>query len=126
MSRSPEWLVPLLYEHLLMSLSRANAQMQAGDIEGKGDSLQKASTIVTELLGSLDHEKGGPIATQLSALYAYFTVEILDISRTQDQVVLARLIAMIAELHTAWVEAAEQIAPRSSGAVAKRQILQLA
>ncbi|MBW3630161.1 MAG: flagellar export chaperone FliS [Gemmatimonadetes bacterium] len=126
MSRRPEWLVPLLYEHLLVSLQRAGVQITARDFEGKAKSLDRASAIIAELLGSLDHEKGGEIAAQLSSLYAFFTVEILNIGRTLDQDALGRLVELISELHGAWVAAAEQVAPRASVAAAPRPVMQLA
>ncbi|HET8656080.1 MAG TPA: flagellar export chaperone FliS [Longimicrobiaceae bacterium] len=112
MSRPREWLVPLLYEHLLARLQRASVQIEAGDIEGKAESLSKASEIVLELAGSIDHERGGEIARNLSALYAYFASEILTIGRTLDRQRLGQLTAMAGELHEAWVQAAEQVAPR--------------
>jgi flagellar secretion chaperone FliS len=112
LSRSPEWLVPLLYEHLLKHLRRAAIQISAGDIEGKATSFERAQAIVMELASSLDQEKGGEIAQRLSALYAYFAGEIVTVSRTLDQDHLGRLTAMIAELHDGWVQAAEAVAPR--------------
>jgi flagellar secretion chaperone FliS len=115
MSRSPEWLVPLLYEHLLSSLRRAGAQIESGDIEGKAASLDRATAIVMELLGSLDTEKGGEIAERLGSLYGFFAGEILTASRTLDVARLDRLIAMITELHASWVAAAESVAPRGRG-----------
>lgn len=112
MSRPKEWLVPLLYEHLLTSLRRAAVQIHAGELEGKAHNLGKASAIVAELLGSLDREQGGEIAANLSSLYTYFMLEIMNVGRTLDLEVLQRLIAMIDELHDAWVQAAELVAPR--------------
>lgn len=122
MSRRPEWLVPLLYEHLLVSLQRAGVQMAASDFEGKAASLDRASSIISELLASLDHEKGGEIAKQLSSLYAFFTVELMNISRTLDSAALDRLVVMIKDLHSAWVEAAEAVAPRGTAAPAAREL----
>lgn len=113
LSRSPEWLVPLLYEHLLISLRRAGVQMESGDIEGRAASLSRASAIVLELAGTLDHEKGGEIAQQLSSLYAYFAMEIMNLGRTCEVLHLRRLTDLVAELHEAWVQAAEQVAPRN-------------
>lgn len=103
MSRSPEWLVILLYEHLLSHLRKAKVQMGNGDIEGKGASLEKASSIVVELLATLNTEKGGEVATRLAALYAYFADEILRISLRSDMVSLDKLIAMVADLHESWM-----------------------
>ena len=116
MSRRPEWLVPLLYEHLLSSLERAIVQITALDHDGKSKSLDRAASIVAELHASLDLEKGGEIATQLASLYAFFTVEILNAGRTLDVQLLRRLASMVSELHGAWVQAAEQISPRHAGA----------
>ena len=114
-SRSPEWLVTLIYEALLTSLRRAEVQIEAGDLEGKAASLTRASAIVGELLSSLDKDKGGEIATALASLYAYFSLEIMNIGRSLDTKSLSRLIRMIEELHEAWVQAAEKVAPRGAG-----------
>ena len=112
MTRSPEWLVALTYEGLLTSLRRAAVQIEHGDLAGKAESLGKAGSLVAELLASLDQEQGGEIARALASLYAYFSLEIMNIGRSLDMTALARLTAMVEELHEAWVQAAEQVAPR--------------
>lgn len=115
-SRSPEWLVPLMYEHLLSRLQRARVQIESRDLEGKSESLAKANEIILELSASLDSDRGGEIAEQLQPLYAFFAGEILTAGRTNDAVLLGRLVTMIGELHEAWVQAAEQVAPRGRSA----------
>lgn len=112
MSRPKEWLVPLLYEHLLSRLHRADVQMEMGDLGGKAESLSKASEIILELATALDPDRGGSLAGHLGSLYAFFASEIIEIGRTLDRTRLARLIPIIADLHDAWVAAAEQVAPR--------------
>lgn len=117
LSRPKEWLVPLLYEHLITSLNRATFQIESRDLAGKAASLDKASRIVLELLGSLDYERGGEIAVSLASLYSFFVGEIHAAGRTLDTTNLKRLVVMATELHEAWVQAAEQVAPRGrSGA----------
>lgn len=119
LSRPKEWLVPLLYEHLIINLNRAAVQIETRDMAGKSASLNKATQIVLELLGSLDHERGGEIATGLASLYSYFVAELHGVARSLDLIHLRRLIDMAVELHEAWVQAAEQVAPRGrSGAAA--------
>jgi flagellar secretion chaperone FliS len=113
MTRSAQWLVPLMYEHLLACLKRAAVQIEASDFAGKAESLTKASAIVFELLASLDFEKGGELASRLAALYAYFAREITAVGRSLDAEHLTRLIAMIEGLHESWVRAAEATSPRS-------------
>lgn len=114
MSRPREWLVPLLYEHLLSSLRRAAVQIEANDIAGRAQSLDKASAIVAELSSSLDREKGGRIAADLSSLYAFFMTEIMQIGITRDLGRLQKLSVLVAELLDAWTQAAEQLSPRNS------------
>jgi flagellar protein FliS len=112
MSSSRERLVPLLYEHLVANLRRAKLQIEAGDLEGKAASIGKASSILLELRGTLDFEKGGEIAERLSALYSYFAAELLTIGRSLDVVMLDRITTMAASLHEAWERAATSVAQK--------------
>ena len=114
MSRPKEWLIPLLYEHLLSSLRRAAVQIEANDYLGRAQSLDKASAIVLELSSSLDREKGGEVARGMSSLYAFFVTEIMQIGLKGDLVRLRKLTDIVAELHEAWSQAAEQVSPRGA------------
>lgn len=106
LTASRERLVLLLYEGLLKNLRRAGKQIDARDFEGKSESLGKASAIVFELMGSLDFEAGGEIASRLSALYAYFASEILEVGRTLSVTRLDALVGLVSSLHSAWSDAA--------------------
>lgn len=119
LSRQPEWLVPLMYEHLLLNLRRASRQIELGDQEGKAASLDKASAIVMELIGALDFERGGEIATRLAGLYLFFSTEMIGARQKVDTVRLQRLIDMISDLHEAWSQAAEAVSPRTGSAVSR-------
>ena len=103
---SKERLVPLLYEHLLINLKRADRQIRAQDLEGKGESLGRATEIVYELLSALDFDQGGEIANRLASLYAYFLQELRTVSRKLDVARLGQMVEMIEELHETWLEAA--------------------
>jgi flagellar protein FliS len=100
-----EELVPLLYEHLLVSLRRASKQITSGDFEGKAASIDKATSILYELMGTLDFEVGGEVASRLASLYAYFLKEISRASKDLEAQRLAPLIEMVSSLHESWVEA---------------------
>ena len=113
-STSRERLVPLLYEHLLINLKRADRQIRSKDLEGKAESLGKASEIVYELLSALDFDQGGEIAGRLASLYSYFLQEIRTVSRKMDVARLGQMVEMIEELHEPWVEAA-RIVEQSGG-----------
>ena len=103
---SREQLVVLLYDHLLVSLRRAAMQIRAGDVDGRADSLERASDIVFELVSALDRERGGEIASRLAALYAYFIGEISGVTRKPDVPRLERLTSLVAALHESWSKAA--------------------
>jgi flagellar protein FliS len=109
LSTSREQLVPLLYEHLLVSLRRASKQLSSRDIEGKAASIDKASAILYELLGSLDFEAQDEMASRLASLYTYFLQEVGDASRHLDGKRLDPLIEMVFSLHESWVEAARLV-----------------
>ena len=114
MSRPKEWLIPLLSEHLLSSLRRAAVQIEANDIAGRTQSLDKASAIVLELSSSLNREEGGQIAAELSSLYAFFVTEILQIGLSRDLGRLHKLALIVEEMLDAWTKAAEQVSPRNA------------
>jgi flagellar protein FliS len=105
LSMSREELVPLMYEHLLIGLRRAEKQIRERDIEGKAASVEKILGILYELLGSLDFDVGGEVATRLASLYTYFIKEVTEASRTLDPERIGPLIEMASSLHEAWEEA---------------------
>ena len=114
LSAPRERIIPMLYQGLLKNLRRAGMQIDARDLEGKSESLQKASAIVYELLGSLDFEAGGEIASRLAGLYAYFLREIMEAGRALDRKRLDTLSEMISVLHDAWDQAAQHVAGNRS------------
>jgi Flagellin-specific chaperone FliS len=119
-SRSPEWLIPLLYEHLLANLNRASLEFETGHKAPAAESLNKGSRILFELLGSLDVDSGGEMAEGLASLYSFYASEIIHVTRTGDLERLGRLIEWAAELHESWVAAAEAVAPRNGAPGANR------
>jgi hypothetical protein len=90
---------PALHGQLLAALEDAAREIGAGDPEGRSASLGTATLVLRELRGCLDREPDGDAARSLAALYAYFALEVMNVGRTMDAGVLARLIAMVGELH---------------------------
>lgn len=111
-TRSKEWLVPLLYEHLVKHLRRMEIGIANGDPALAAQSATKASDILYELLGSLRIEVAPDLAKPLASLYTFFIAELLRIGRARDVKSLKRIIGMCADLQDAWTKAAEQVAPR--------------
>lgn len=109
LSSSPERVVLLLYEKLLVSLKRGAHCIRSRDIQGKHESLTRAGDIVCELLSSLDHERGGEIAGRLASLYTFWVKEISDGGRALDAGRIDRVHAMVAELHESWIVAVDAV-----------------
>jgi flagellar secretion chaperone FliS len=109
MSTSPERLVPLLYEHLLVNLKRAEHHIRRGDIEGKFETLGRAQDILAELLSALDFDAGGELASRLASLYGFWGKEISQAGRDLDPKRLQGVVAMVSSLHEAWSEAARLV-----------------
>jgi flagellar protein FliS len=109
-SASPHKLVVIVFEQLVVSLERSRIAMERNDVELRVTSLRRARDIVTELLGTLDFEKGGPIASQLADLYQYMMYELVDIGMRGDVYTMRKLVNIATLLRDGFVGAAEQLA----------------
>jgi flagellar protein FliS len=109
-SASPHKLVVIVFEQLVVSLERSRIAMERNDIELRVTSLRRARDIVTELLSTLDFEKGGPIASQLADLYQYMMYELVDIGMRGDVYTMRKLVNIATLLRDGFVGAAEQLA----------------
>ncbi len=116
-SMSPARRVVFLYGQTLASLRQAARHLENGDVEQRSRCLLRASDILAELLCSLDFEAGGSIASGLAQLYSWMMTEIFETDRLRDTRRLQRLTTMVAELHTAWDQAAAQVADQVPSAV---------
>ena len=116
LSTSPERLVPLLYDHLLINIKRGSMFIGKENIEGKYESLQKASDIVAELLSTLDFDAGGELANRLASLYSFWANEISSAGRLLDRPRLDRVAEMVASLRESWGEAARIVESKQSAA----------
>jgi flagellar secretion chaperone FliS len=112
LSRTPEQIVPLLYEHLLTNLHDATHCIENGDLHGRSRHIDRSLAILFELMGSLDLDRGGELADRLGALYSYFATEIIGIGRSGDTELLRRIMDMIRTLHHSWEHAAAATAGR--------------
>lgn len=106
LQRTPEQMVPLLYQHLLGHLRDAAHCLDTDDAAGRAHHADRALAILFELMDTLDQERGGELAARLSALYSYFATVIIELGRSHDVDLLRRVMDMIAMLHHSWERAA--------------------
>ena len=106
LTATPGQLVVLLYDHLLISLRRARVAMETRDTEVQGEQLEKGRVILTELLVTLDRERGAEVAANLGSLYSFLLGELVQVGIRGDLSRLDRVTNMIAELRDAFAQLA--------------------
>ena len=102
LTASPEKLVVITFDHILVNLRRARVAIETGNIERRVQALSKAREGVMELLTSVDVDRGGAVANNLLALYSFALREMLEIGRTRDVAKLDAVVAVIANLRDAF------------------------
>jgi flagellar protein FliS len=117
-------LVLMLYDEAVKQLDRglellaldSTGKKDPGRIEKISKAMLKAQEIFTELMASLDFERGAEIAKNLFALYTWFNQELLEANVTRDQRRITIVRNMVYELRGAWA----QIAAKNSAETASR------
>ena len=99
----PGKLIVLLYEKLEENLQLAASRLEAGDMIGKGEAIQKSQDIILELLTSLNLD-AGKIAKDLQALYLFMFRDLNRINLEKDSVALEKILKSVQNLKEAWVE----------------------
>ena len=108
LSASPGQLVVMLYDHLLLQLRRARIGIEKGDVAMRQAAFDKARAVIAELLGTLDYQRGGEIARQLSGIYAFLLAELLDVGLQPQVERLDPLSAIVTDLREAFDTIARQ------------------
>ncbi len=106
---SPERLVVIAFEQLVVNLERARMAMERNDLELRVTALRRARGLVGELLATLDFEKGGAIAAQLADLYQYMMYELVDIGQRNDMMTLKKLVNIASSLRDGFAGAASEV-----------------
>jgi flagellar secretion chaperone FliS len=102
---TPERLLVMLYDRLLLDLARAEEAQRTGDRRTAHTQLLHAQDIVTELLSSLRPQAwdGGP---RLAAIYTWLLTELVEANVTGDAARTAACRDAVQPLREAWAEAA--------------------
>lgn len=110
-SATPGQLVVILYDHLLTHLARAGQAMSREQIGPRSDALQVCRTVITELLVTLDRERGGNVAVHLGAIYSFLLGELTTLGLRPEPARLERITNIVRELRDAFSQIAAT-APR--------------
>ena len=110
-------LIVMLYDAAIRQIDLAAAGLDGS--EGSSDTVNraivKAQDVVTELMVSLDFEKGGEIARGLFNLYLYFNRQMIEANLRKDSGPLREVRRMLDELREAWLQILGTPPPNSGG-----------
>ncbi|ALX67040.1 hypothetical protein AB663_002671 [Microbacterium sp. XT11] len=117
-SASPERLLVMLYDRLLVDIDRAAAAQEAADWGGAGTHLTHAQRIVAELSATLADDVWDG-AADLRGIYTYLQGRLITANIAKDAAVTAECRRLVAPLRDAWRSAAAETsqlrAPQLSG-----------
>jgi flagellar protein FliS len=118
LSADPLELVRLLYQGCSEAVREARRCLAEGEVAARSRSVSKASDILTELMASLDRQRGGEIAGRLALLYDYMQQRLLDAHIRQADEPFAEVLGLLMTLGEAWagVQAQSRPAPPESSA----------
>jgi flagellar secretion chaperone FliS len=106
---NPAQLLIMLYDRLVLDLSRAEAAQRAGDRAGAGQQLLHAQDIVSELASTLDVSAWDG-AQQLMSVYTFLLTELMGANVAGDPERTAACRELVEPLRDAWRQAAQQVA----------------
>lgn len=101
---SPHQLISMLMTGALESIAKAKGAVERQDVDGRTAAINKASSIVLELRGSLDFEAGGEIASNLDALYGYMVTALMQANRDNDSAKLEEVSRLMVEVLDGWTQ----------------------
>lgn len=113
----PAQLVLMMYDGVLSGVAKAMQAQGEGTLESLevvNHELQRAQNILTELLITLDRDKGGEIARSMAALYDFAIDRLVRANVTKDLSLLEPVRTVIGDLRDAWEAACCGVVPAAA------------
>jgi flagellar secretion chaperone FliS len=101
---SPVRLVICLYEQAIEDLRQAVVALEKGDIELRTRKINHAITVIGQLQGTLDMERGGEVARNLERFYGVIRSGLVQAQLKQSARVLEQQISQLVLVYEAWIE----------------------
>ena len=111
-SATPIELVVILFDAALDDMRRANAAIQATDVEERAQAIRHAMLILQQLQGTLDFEKGGQVARQFEQFYNLIRAKLLESQLRNSAELMQQQIQFMSEVRDCWLEAERQLKPK--------------
>lgn len=99
----PHRLIAMLFQGALLEIASAKNGILHKEAATKGKSISKAIAIIGEgLNASLDKSVGGELAQNLSSLYDYMVIRLIEANLKNDIEILDEVARLLTELKGAW------------------------
>ncbi len=105
---NPVQLVVILYDAAIHSIKEAQNFLNRKDIAGRSRSVNRATSLISELQASLNFKEGGEIAVSLDRLYNYMKQQIFKANVEQNPEPFNEVGRLLEALRSAWSELALQ------------------
>jgi flagellar protein FliS len=106
LTATPAQLVVMLYDGARRFLFQASSAMREGQVQLAHQRLRRAEDILMELMATLDHERGGEIASRLQGIYTFCLSELNQARVGQDADRVDVIHEQLGELREAWAQIA--------------------
>ena len=107
----PHSLITQMFDGALKRIAQAKGAIFRNDYAAKGNDISHAVAIIGSLEGCLNLEQGGELAQNLSSLYEYMNVSLLEANLNNDTSKLEEVSMLILEIKSAWVQIPQLINP---------------
>ncbi len=101
---SPTRLIVLLYDGAIRFSTLGLEALEAQRYEEQNEYLLKTQRIVTELMSSLDRNRGGEVAANLYRIYTYLIEQLVRANMQDDAAQLREAIHTLTDLRETWIE----------------------
>ncbi|MFO7850553.1 MAG: flagellar export chaperone FliS [Spirochaetia bacterium] len=97
-------IIIMLYDEAIRELDKAVSLLDENtkELDKVNNSILRAQDMVTELMVSLDFDKGGEIAQGLFSLYMFFNRQMMQANVNKDMEPLKIVRSQLAELRESW------------------------
>jgi flagellar protein FliS len=105
----PHALVLTVMDATLARIGAVRACIERKETRRMASLLHSSVILIAELRGSLDLQKGGPLAQNLSDLYEYMTRRLMLANLNSDPAPVAEVMSLLGEIRSAWVAIGPQV-----------------
>lgn len=113
MMASPIELIVMLYTGCIKQLKLARMSIEKIDYEKTNVCMQKAQDIIVELSVSLDFSY--EISKEIMDIYSFILSQIIDININKDVEKLNKVIEIIENLRSTWIQVQKQTSTNAAG-----------